>query len=274
MGLYDQFVYTNFHELNADWLLAQMKAAKAKIDDFQAELDQFNTDYAALLALSSALTISGSNISTTKNFSAASLSGPLTGNVTGNLTGNVTGNVTGDVTGDLTGNVTGNVTGDVTGNLSGNVSGGTVTGTNITASNKLEAINQIKTSGYADIGTNLNVGNDMDVTGDASIGGDLTVTGSLIASVSAANANNIILGTSTDLDDYVPTGADLVGFYRTPTLSTHAPEPAEQYIVLGIRATIGRVQLAWCPAGSLYTYVRVKTGGAWQSWQKITTTTA
>lgn len=116
MAIYDNFPWTNVHELNLGWIIEQVKAGNIKIDGFEEALEQFEEDYDTLSALAAAFTIAGSNISTTKNFSAASLSGPLTGNVTGNLTGNVTGNVTGDVTGDLTGNVTGNVTGDVTGN--------------------------------------------------------------------------------------------------------------------------------------------------------------
>lgn len=33
MGLYDQFPYRNFHELNADWLIKQANERKAKIED-------------------------------------------------------------------------------------------------------------------------------------------------------------------------------------------------------------------------------------------------
>ena len=92
MAIYDNLPYTNFHELNADWLLKQMKEAKAKIDEYQEVLDQFEEDYNVLLGLASAMTVAGSNVT---------VAGSLTAN---GLIGNLTGNVTGDVTGDLTGN--------------------------------------------------------------------------------------------------------------------------------------------------------------------------
>lgn len=104
MAIYDNLPYTNFHELNADWLLKQMKEAKAKIDEYQEVLDQFEEDYTVLLGLASAMTVAGSNVTVAGTLSAAGLIGNLTGNVTGNLTGNVTGNLTGTAT--LTSNFT------------------------------------------------------------------------------------------------------------------------------------------------------------------------
>ena len=95
MAIYDNFPWTSIHELNLSWIIEQVKAGNIKIDEFTEALEQFAEDYDTLSALAAAFTIAGSNITTTKNFSAASLSGPLTGNVTGNLTGNVTGDVTG-----------------------------------------------------------------------------------------------------------------------------------------------------------------------------------
>ena len=33
MGFFDKYPYTDFHELNLDWLLAQMKALEQHVDD-------------------------------------------------------------------------------------------------------------------------------------------------------------------------------------------------------------------------------------------------
>lgn len=88
MAIYDNLPYTNFHELNADWLLKQMKEAKAKIDEYQEVLDGFEEDYQVLLGLASALTVAGSNVTVAGTLTAAALIGNLTGNVTGNLSGN------------------------------------------------------------------------------------------------------------------------------------------------------------------------------------------
>ena len=47
MGLFDQFPYTNFHELNLDWIVNQMRAQKdlvEKIDDHVSEVDQHVTE--------------------------------------------------------------------------------------------------------------------------------------------------------------------------------------------------------------------------------------
>ena len=85
MAIYDSLPYTNFHELNADWLLKQMKEAKAKVDEMQAEIDQFNEDYAALAAV---FTVAGNNVSIPGNMTANGFIGNLTGNVTGDVTGN------------------------------------------------------------------------------------------------------------------------------------------------------------------------------------------
>lgn len=80
MAIYDNLPYTNFHELNADWLLKQMKEAKAKIDEYQEVLDQFEEDYQALLALANALTVTGSNVTVAGSLTANGLIGNLTGN--------------------------------------------------------------------------------------------------------------------------------------------------------------------------------------------------
>ena len=47
MGLFDQFPYTNFHEMNLDWIVNQMRAQKdlvEKIDEHVTEVDQHVTD--------------------------------------------------------------------------------------------------------------------------------------------------------------------------------------------------------------------------------------
>lgn len=47
MGLFDQFPYTNFHELNLDWIVNQMSAQKdlvEKIDEHVTEVDQHVTE--------------------------------------------------------------------------------------------------------------------------------------------------------------------------------------------------------------------------------------
>lgn len=88
MGLYDQFPYRNFHELNADWLIKQASERKAKIEDFQQQLEDFQDDYNQLLRLAAALNISGSNVTIAGTLTAGALVGNLTGNVTGNVSGN------------------------------------------------------------------------------------------------------------------------------------------------------------------------------------------
>ena len=47
MGLFDQFPYTNFHEMNLDWIVNQMRAQKdlvEKIDEHVTEVDQHVTE--------------------------------------------------------------------------------------------------------------------------------------------------------------------------------------------------------------------------------------
>lgn len=88
MAIYDNLPYTNFHDLNADWLLKQMKEAKAKIDEYQEVLDQFEEDYQALLALANAMTAAGNNVTVAGSLTANGLIGNLIGNVTGNVSGN------------------------------------------------------------------------------------------------------------------------------------------------------------------------------------------
>lgn len=45
MGFFDKYPYTDFHELNLDWLLAQMKALDKHVDDtYQNLYDQLSHD--------------------------------------------------------------------------------------------------------------------------------------------------------------------------------------------------------------------------------------
>lgn len=44
MALFENFPYTNFHELNLDWIIKQVKDGSAKIDDFAEQLAQMGVD--------------------------------------------------------------------------------------------------------------------------------------------------------------------------------------------------------------------------------------
>ena len=43
MAFYDKFPYTNFHELNLDWILAKVKEIQTDIDEINAWKDTFST---------------------------------------------------------------------------------------------------------------------------------------------------------------------------------------------------------------------------------------
>lgn len=263
MAIYDNLPYTNFHELNADWLLKQMKEAKAKIDEYQEVLDQFEEDYTVLLGLASAMTVAGSNVTVAGTLTANGLIGNLTGNVTGDvtgdLTGNVTGNVTGDVTGDLTGNVTGNVTGDVTGNAD-----------TATTADGLSGTASINTTGT--IEASAFTGN---LTGNVT--GNLTgnVTGNLTGT--ATLTSNFTLRTditTADADDYMPT-VDGMAVFKTGELSSHIMSSlsGEYFIIIAVKEGSHGWQIAYCPYGSSDIFFRTKFS-SWTNWMKVTATTA
>ena len=245
MAIYDNFPYTNIHELNLGWIIEQVKQGNLTIEDFAEQLQQFAEDYDTLSALATAFTIAGSNITTTKNFSAASLSGPLTGNVTGNLTGNVTG--------DVTGNVTGNVTGDVTGNAD--------------------------TATYAtSAGSATNATNATNATYATTAGSATTAT----SATSATNATNADLAASlvmrtdiatADADDYIDL-TQPISLFKTALLTSHVPSAAlqsEMAIILDITGGTNTVlQLAWFWVADQSIYYRIKYSGAWQAWNKLT----
>lgn len=275
MAIYDNFPYTNIHEMNLRWVIEQVKQGNLTIEDFAEQLQQFRDDYDTLLALAAAFTIVGSNISTTKNFSAASLSGPLTGNVTGNLTGNVTGNVTGDLTGD--------------------VNGGSFQGSYVEATN-------------GQITHNLTVGNDAEIfnnlTVDGIIFGSLTGNASTATSASSAtNATNAVNATnashattadsattagsadstdtmdiittltSTDLNDYVPDSSNHFCIYNTPTIATNYPGllASNKFTVLAIRSGRGVLQLVFSPPTETDLWFRIRGGSTWSVWKQIST---
>lgn len=54
MGLYENFPYTNFHDLNQDWILKEFKALESKIaevNDALAKLDEYTQAFNDLTAL-------------------------------------------------------------------------------------------------------------------------------------------------------------------------------------------------------------------------------
>ena len=40
MGLFDQFPYTNFHELNLDWILSQMKNVEGYVKNIEGVIGE------------------------------------------------------------------------------------------------------------------------------------------------------------------------------------------------------------------------------------------
>ena len=50
MGLFEHFPYVNFHQLNIDWILEQMKESLAKIEEFKTRLDSDEADIDQLQA--------------------------------------------------------------------------------------------------------------------------------------------------------------------------------------------------------------------------------
>ena len=255
MAIYDNFPYTNIHEMNLRWVIEQVKQGNLTIEDFAEQLQQFAEDYDTLSALATAFTIAGSNISTTKNFSAASLAGPLTGNVTGNLTGNVTGDVTGNVTGNVTGDVTGNVTGNVTGDVTGNA----------------DTATYATSAGSATNATNAN-----NATYATSAGAANTANTASTATVATQTSNFFMRTdiTSDDADDYMPT-LDGLAVFKTGELTSHIMSSLanEYFIIIAIKEGSHGWQIAYCPYGSSDIFFRTKFA-SWTNWMKVTATTA
>ena len=44
MALFENFPYTNFHEMNLDWLLQKVKALAGKVDELEIIADTFDAD--------------------------------------------------------------------------------------------------------------------------------------------------------------------------------------------------------------------------------------
>ena len=254
MAIYDNLPYTNFHELNADWLLKQMKEAKAKIDEYQEVLDGFEEDYQVLLGLASALTVAGSNVTVAGSLTANGLIGNLTGNVTGNLNGNAS-TATHATSADSATTAT-----------SATTAGSATTATTATTANGLSGTASVNTTGT--ITASAFTG---DLTGNVT--GNLTgnVTGNLTGT--ATLTSNFTMRTditSTDADDYVP-NVDGMAVFKTVALTQHVPSSlvSEQCIILTILSTIGAVQMLWSPPTTASVYMRVKVGGTWQSWAQL-----
>lgn len=235
MAIYDNFPWTSIHELNLGWIIEQVKAGNIKIEGFEEALEQFEEDYDTLSALAAAFTIAGSNISTTKNFSAASLSGPLTGNVTGNLTGNVTGNVTGDVT--------------------GNADTATYATSAGSATNATNATNATyaTTAGSATTAT--------------------SATSATTASTAGTLRTNTAYS-GTDMDNYIDTSKILTIFNAANTYE-HVPgneQESEPAVIIAITASANTVlQLAWWYNYNGTIWYRTKESGTWQNWAYLAT---
>lgn len=45
MGVFEQFPYTNFHNLNLDWVLQKMRECGASVEEMKKVIEQFPTIY-------------------------------------------------------------------------------------------------------------------------------------------------------------------------------------------------------------------------------------
>lgn len=45
MGLFEQFPYTNFHELNLNWMLQKIKEFKSDLDNIDSEITNIVQEY-------------------------------------------------------------------------------------------------------------------------------------------------------------------------------------------------------------------------------------
>lgn len=233
MGLYDQFPYRNFHELNAAWLIKQANERKDKIEEFQQRLEDFEDDYSVLLGLASAMTVAGSNVT---------VAGSLTANgLIGNLTGNVTGNAS-----------TATNAGHATTADSATTAG---TASNISASGNITTTGIISASAFSGNLTG-------DVTGNVT--GNLTGTAALTSNFTMRTDI-----TSTDADDYMPS-VNGMALFKTAEIATHYIPSLEQeyYVILAVKEGSHGVQFAYCPLGGTGIYYRTKFS-TWTSWTQI-----
>ena len=238
MAIYDNLPYTNFHELNADWLLKQMKEAKAKIDEYQEVLDQFEEDYQVLLGLASAQTVAGSNVTVAGTLTA---NGPI-----GNLTGNVTGNA----------------------------STATNAGHATTADSATNA-GHATTADSATSATNATNASHATTADSATSAGSATNATNADSAVTALRQNLTTAVTSTDADDYVPLYNGMQ-IYATPEMLTNVPSDGvnEESIIISLKKDNFCLQIAWFYVGSLDLFYRVKYSASWQSWYKLTKASA
>ena len=251
MAIYDSLPYTNFHELNADWLLKQMKEAKAKIDEYQEVLDQFEEDYNVLLGLAAAMTVAGSNVTVAGSLTANGLIGNLTGNVTGNLNGNAATATYATSAGSATTATSAtNATNAVNATNATNASHATTADSATTATSATSA-----TSAYsASLATNA----------------DFATEAGLSTEALTLQYNTDVTG--TDMNDYVDNTLPFA-LFKAVGVTTNLPgtiTSGRSAVVLSVEAPSGAImQFAWYYRESLDIFFRVKFGGAWQSWRKI-----
>ena len=244
MAIYDNLPYTNFHELNADWLIKQANERKAKIEDFQRQLEDFQDDYNQLLRLAAALNISGSNVTVAGTLTAAALAGNLTGNVTGNAA-----TATHATSADSATNAT-NATHATTAESA-------TTATTATTANGLSGTASVNTTGT--ITASAFSGN---LTGNVT--GNLTGTATLTSNFTMRTDI-----TSTDADDYMPS-VNGMALFKTAEIATHYIPSLEQeyYVILAVKEGSHGVQFAYCPLGGTGIYYRTKFS-TWTSWTQI-----
>ena len=249
MAIYDNLPYTNFHELNAMWLIRQADERKAKIEEFTQQLEQFEEDYQALLALANALSISGSNVTVAGSLTANGLIGNLTGNVTGNLNGNAA-TTTHATSADSATNAT-NATNAIN---AANATYATSAGTAATAINATNATNAT----YATNATNASYATTADSADESDVTSDMYVT---------VDPNE----SRTDMNDYLPTDNNHFQIFKTAIIDTNYPGTltGEMFIVLAFKTDLGACQIVFAPPATYSLWYRVKVGGQWQSWHQI-----
>lgn len=245
MAIYDNLPYTNFHELNADWLLKQMKEAKAKIDEYQEVLDQFEEDYQALLALASAMTAAGNNVT-----------------VAGTLTAN-----------GLIGNLTGNVTGNASTATHATTADSATTATNATNATHATTADSATSATNATNATNaINATNATHATSADSATTATTATNATNATnATVLNGNNEL---GTDPDTMYERGK--LKMYYGPGLSSHYPTgcSSEPFLLLSADRGLWRLQIAIFPDYSIDMYFRIYTSNNWGAWYRVDKTQA
>lgn len=249
MAIYDNLPYTNFHELNADWLLKQMKEAKAKVDSIQEDIDQFNEDYAALAAV---FTVAGNNVS---------IPGTMTANgFIGNLTGNVSGNAS---TAINAGHAT-------SADSATNADHATTADSATTATNATNATNATTATNATNAVNATNASN-----ADYATMSDFSTNANLAAEATQTKLDTA-LSSSTDANDFMPS-TDGLHVYQVAALNTNVPrsQQGEAAVLLTIRYGTDHVlQVAWFYVNSQDLFYRQKYYSSWQGWYQITKSSA